>query len=67
MNIYEIVFAQNKVISCEREFGDVAFKGEFSYEQHNGKLKYALIKAATQDLALKVSEHIIKEVSERIS
>ena len=62
MQVYKITFSNNAVLACTPFYGrDI--DGQYSYEHHNGYLIYALVKASSEEEALKICEQIIVKFS----
>jgi hypothetical protein len=58
MQVYKITFSNNEVLACTLFYGrDI--EGQYSCEHHNGYLIYALVKASSEEEALKISQKII--------
>jgi hypothetical protein len=67
MDKYSIEFVKNEVISCELILtSDVEFDGEYYYEQHNGHLLFAIIKAESPAHAIEKWDTILEKVSNKI-
>jgi len=65
INVYKVIFAKNRVISCRNAGASASMTTAYHYEHDKGYLIYAIIKAETEADALAIADCIIKDVTEK--
>ena len=64
MHIYKITFVKNKIDSC-KVADDTIMEGNYTCQQHNGFLIYALIKAENEAKAQERAVELVKQISSK--
>ncbi|WP_276135187.1 hypothetical protein [Polluticoccus soli] len=59
MHIYKITFLKNQVLSVTEAEPETHFDGSVFYEQANGQLIFAIVKAKSKEAAEEIAKEIV--------
>lgn len=65
MNTYKLIFAKNEIVTCDLMLTKVEFNGRYTYEKDKRQLIYAIVKAESEEEALKMGKEIISDFKKK--
>lgn len=57
MNVFKLTYVNNEPISC-KQISNRIIEGQYTYEYNKGYLIYAIVKAASEEEALKIGQAV---------